>query len=411
MSFVQPLYASVEIKLPNLNYTEDSDHYFLKLNNLQQIQIQKNIDFEELAKSADISIEQAQMGYDSLSADEKLAFHQKRLKTLSAVTQILYHSRFSFGVGRVVGSTFQFIKKTIVSAKDKTMGLFKKPSGETKTSLDKGPAQQTQIPIIHADDLFQDLVQYNQLTELERNEIQKNNLKQSLKEKNRLTIESVVQAIDHKLWYQAPLFIKSNEFTVSTSLGILAEGGFNTNGYGGSEDIGLAFSFNDELKAIVFEIYHSSEKFLKSDMAVAVVGLNLKLSLSMYSRNLERPTETLRGEFYYPPAIPASNGFGPQFFTVGFGSSLGLPPPPLADLLTYTNLFQRVTWLRLSVSPLMSGFIRLQKGELSHSYLALKTRFLDALNAFSKKWSHSLENHLKQNGINHSKLLCSHLFE
>lgn len=363
----------------------------IPLNSKQSVYIPKHIDYTQLAKSMNLSEDEVRAGYESLSENEKQNFSQKRLQLLTQTAQILYKTRFSFGIGRVVGRSFEFIKNSYTTSKNvirSTLGL-STPTKEKPETVDSD--------LIAADDLFQDLVDYHNRTEVKRQEIKKDLLRSTAQEKNRLIIESFIQAIDYKLWYQAPLFITSNEYSISSSLGLLIEGGFRDTGYGGSEDIGVALAFNDQQKAVIFEIYHLSDQFLKSDMAVAVIGLNMKVNFSMFKRNLNTPTKTLYGETYYPPAAPISSGFGAEYYTFGLGTSIGLPPPPLADLLTYTNSTTRITWLRLGVSPLHKGYVRLYKGEYTNTYHILRKRFVDIYHKIGNIFSRRSQAKLCQN--------------
>lgn len=363
-----------------IEITNEADAFHvIPINKIQSVRVLKDIDFNELAEAMNISVEDARAGYDSLSEDDKERFHQKRLRLLTQTAQALEKTHFTFGIGRVVGKSFEFIKTTYTLSKNtvrSTLGL---------PIAGQGVHEPILTDMISADDIFQDLTDYNTRTEPKRQEIQLELLRATPKEKNRLIVESFVKGIDHKLWYQAPLFIASNEYSINASLGLLVEGGLRSTGYGGSEDIGITLAFNDQQKAVIFEIFHSSDQFLKSDMAVAVVGLNMKLNFSMYQRNLSNPTKTIRGEAYYPPAAPVSSGSGPEYYTFGFASSLGVPPPPLADLLTYTNSTTRITWLRLGVSPLFKGYIRLYKGDYKNTFNILKKRFIDIYQKIENK--------------------------
>lgn len=362
----------------------------IPINHKQSVFIPKSIDYSLLARSMGMSSDEVRLGYESLTEIEKQNFHHKRVLILQQIVHILNKTRFSFGIGRVVGKSFEFIKNTYTTSKNairSTLGL-------------STPLRDVHEPIlsdmISADDLFQDLVDYHNRTEIKRQEIKEDLLRATTQEKNRLIIESFIQAVDYKLWYQAPLFIAANEYSISGSLGLLIEGGFRDTGYGGTEDIGVSLAFNDQQKAVIFEIYHLSDEFLKSDMAVAVVGLNMKVNFSMFKRNLQAPTKTLRGETYYPPAAPLSSGFGSDYYTFGISTSLGLPPPPLADLLTYTNSTTRITWLRLGISPLHKGYVRLYKGEYKNTYHILKKRFVDIYHKIGNKISSSSQAKLCQ---------------
>jgi hypothetical protein len=75
----------------------------------------------------------------------------------------------------------------------------------------------------------------------------------------------------------------------------------------------------------------------------------------------------------------------PEYFAAGFSSSLGLPPPPLADLMTFTNKFERHSLIRVTVSPLVKGFIRLELGDVKGSFKGIAIRFADIFKTIAYK--------------------------
>src|SRR5690606_22530784 len=127
--------------------------------------------------------------------------------------------------------------------------------------------------------------------------------------------------------------------------------------------------------AFVFEIFHNSEKFDNTKAAISVVGVVGKLGMTLGRRE---GVETLRGTSFYPPAIPGYNSSSQDFFAAGLSSSLGFPPPPLADFLTFSNSFERNVWIRITISPITKGFVRIQVGDIRGSFRLVGMKFAGA---------------------------------
>ncbi|WII71261.1 hypothetical protein QJS83_12395 [Bdellovibrio sp. 22V] len=281
------------------------------------------------------SIEEANPleAYENLPEDRKQKFQEMRLHFLANAARILNTTKFVFGAGSLVGDGFSFVKIKVKKA-------FGKESEQTEK------------------------------------------VKRTFNERSHQAVQAVLKGIDYKLWSQAPLVIDSNEFGVSVSAGIVAETGVVRKGAGGAEEVGLSFAFNKKSKAFVFEIFHNSEHFDNTKAAVSVIGVVGKAGMLMGRRN---GAETLKGHSFYPPAIPGYSVSSPEFFSAGFSSSLGFPPPPLADLLTFTNRFERNSLIRITVSPVVKGFVRVQIGDVKGSMRLVAMRFVDVYRAISDK--------------------------
>lgn len=272
--------------------------------------------------------------FESLPKERRKQFHEMRQQYLANAARILNASKFVFGAGSLVGDGFSFVK---VQAK-KVFGK--------DTPADQSPTQRT----------FQ--------------------------VRSQQAVQSILRGLDYKLWSQAPLVIDSNEFGLSVSVGVLAEAGVLRKGGGGADEIGFSLAVNKLQKAFVFEIFHNSEKFDNTKAAVSVLGVVGKVGVTMGRRN---GVETLKGESFYPPAIPGYSSSSPEFFSSGLSSSLGLPPPPFADLLTFTNRFERQALIRVTVSPLVKGFVRVHFGDARGSLRLVAMRFVDVYRAISDK--------------------------
>lgn len=264
--------------------------------------------------------------YDNMNAEARAQFQQTRLLFLEQVARVLNRTQFAIGAGSLVGSGFKFVKQ-------KSLSLIGKgaPTGPTKEAL-------------------------------------------AFKERGRLAVQSVLQGVDYKLWSQAPMLIEANEFGMSVALGLLAEGGVRRTGGGGVEELGLSFAYNKTQKAFVFEIYHNSEKFENSKSVVAAVGIMGKAGIHFGKRS---GASGLKGGSFYPPFVPGYSMATPEYFSAGFSSSLGLPPSPFVDIMTFSNKFERTTLLRVSVSPLVKGFVRMHIGDLSRPFVLVILRVAD----------------------------------
>ncbi len=281
------------------------------------------------------SIEEADplLAYESLPEERKQKFKEMRVFFLTNAARILNSTKFVFGAGSLVGDGLSFVKVKVKQAFGK--------------EVEKTPSVQ-----------------------------------RTFNERSQQAVQAVLKGIDYKLWSQAPLVIDSNEFGVSLSVGLLAETGVLRRGGGGAEEVGLSFAFNKNSRAFVFEIFHNSENFDNTKAAVTVLGVVGKAGVTLGRR---QGSETLKGSSFYPPAVPGYSMASPEYFSAGLSSSLGLPPPPLADLLTFTNRFERNTLIRVTVSPMVKGFVRLQFGDVRGSVRLVAMRFVDVYRAISDK--------------------------
>lgn len=300
------------------------------------LKIPEEVKAHILAHGGSLEESDPMIPFESLSPERQQKFKEMRLHFLANAARILSASKFVFGAGSLVGDGFSFVTMKVKKA-------FNKSGSSDATSLSQ---------------------------------------QRSFQERSQQTIYAVLKGLDYKLWSQAPLVIDSNEFGVSVSLGLLAESGILRYGGGGAEEVGISFAFNKSDRAFVFEIFHNSENFDNTKAAISVLGVVGKAGFTLGRR---QGAETLRGSSFYPPAVPGYSASSPEYFSVGFSSSLGLPPPPLADLLTFTNQFDRKALIRVTVSPVVKGFIRLQFGDMKGSLHLVAMRFVDVYRAISDK--------------------------
>lgn len=271
--------------------------------------------------------------YERMSDEQKVQFQAARILFLKNAARILSSTKFVLGAGTLVGDGFSFVKVKV-----------KKAFGKEAEATEK--------------------------------------VRRSFMERSNGAVQSALKGIDYKLWSQAPMVVDSSEFGLSVSLGIVAETGVMKRGAGGAEEIGINLAVNKKNKAFVFEIFHNSEVFDNTKAAISVLGLVGKAGMTMGSR---QGAETLKGSSFYPPAVPGFSSASAEYFNAGFSSSLGLPPPPLADLMTFTNKFERHVWIRVTVSPVVKGFVRVQFGDVRGSAKLVAMRFVDVFSAMSDK--------------------------
>lgn len=271
--------------------------------------------------------------YESMTPESQRKFQDMRVLFLSNAARILSSTKFVFGAGSVVGDAMSFVKV------------------KTLKVIGKNP----------------------EVTSKEQ---------RTFRQRSHEAVASILTGIDYKLFSQAPLVIESNEFGVSVSAGIVAETGVLRKGGGGAEELGFSLGFNKDKKAFVFEIFHNSENFDNTKAAVSVIGIVGKAGVAMGRR---QGTETLKGSSFYPPAVPGYSTSSSDYFSAGLSSSIGLPPPPLADLLTFTNKSERRVWIRVTVSPVVKGFVRLQFGDVRGSIAMVTMKFVDAYKVIANK--------------------------
>lgn len=271
--------------------------------------------------------------YEHLSAENKERFKEMRIHFLTNAARILNSTKFAFGAGSLVGNGFSFVKVNV------------------KKVFGKHTPQEPKVQM-------------------------------TFKQRSDQAILSALRGMDYKLWSQAPLLIDSNEFGLSLSVGIVAESGVMKKGAGGAEEVGFSLAFNKAKKAFVFELFHNTERFDNTKAAVSLIGVEAKLGMTMAHR---QGAETLKGFSFYPPAIPGYSMNSPEYFQAGFSSNIGLPPPPLADLLTYTNKFERHSLIRVTVSPIVKGFVRVEFGDVKGSFKAVAYRFGDIFKSIAYK--------------------------
>lgn len=337
-----------EVQLPEANAQDDHSSITLKISDKISYSIESSPNIENMKQSLGLIIPDNVRehilkhggvippdvnpleGYEGLPVEKKEQFQKIRLQFLQNVARALNTTKFVFGAGSIVGNSLSY-------AKDSVVGVFSK---NNSSESEKVPE------------------------------------KISFSERSQNAVQATLQALDYKLWNQAPLLLDSNEFGVSVAMGIMIENGLLDKGLGGSEEIGLSFAYNKTNKAFIFEIFHNSEKYSYTPAVVAATGILVKIGPQFGQKNIDRPTKTINATSFYPPAMPGYSSTGSDYFSAGFSTSFGIPPSPFVDMYTYTNKSTRNTLIRLNVSPIMKGFVRLYIGNVAGSMKLVVLRFV-----------------------------------
>jgi hypothetical protein len=232
--------------------------------------------------------------YQGLSVNDQTRFRRIRLKFLTGMARVLHHAQWGVTAGILTKDTLSYtyrkiLRKDIVP-KDKTMA-----------------------------------------------------------ERRHGFIQNLLTSMNHRLFYQAPLVVNKNEFGIMGTIGGIALSGVRDKGFGGLFEAGISIGYNSEQKAFIFEFTLTPEKYHHSIAAASVAGVNGKAGVYLASVPKSKETATLRGSSFYPPMAPGFSSDSPSYAAFGLSSGLGVPPPPLADFLTFSNTFEKYKILRISI--------------------------------------------------------------
>lgn len=273
------------------------------------------------------------LAYAQIPEQEKQRFHSTRAFILKKVAALLNFSRFATGTGLMIGEKIYHTFKS-------------RPS--TSGYLDGY------------------LVTDERVREFE-DEVVPPSSNMSIKDRGFALARKSLAAIDRQLWRQAPLVARSDEFGLLISLGGQLEVGKLSQGFGGSWSLGISLGYNRAKKAVVFEIYRERESLHTALPAVSVAAVLGKLGVFIQQSEATKTEDEShlsesKGQALYPPGFPMFAETTPTFFGVGLSSALGVPPPPISDAFAYLNNLNRKTLVKLSVSPLLKGFVNIRSG-------------------------------------------------
>lgn len=174
-------------------------------------------------------------------------------------------------------------------------------------------------------------------------------------------IQEMLKSFDYKLWSQAELCSRANEFGMMATAGPETINGVqNGKGWGGSFDLGFTIGVNRDTRAVAFQFFVNPEKYKNTIAFVGLTGLYWKVG--PYFANQQPGALERKGTSFYPPMTPGYSMIAPDFFSAGFSSGITWPPSPIGDMFTYTNAFHQRVVLRLTISPVVLGFVRVETG-------------------------------------------------
>lgn len=255
-----------------------------------------------------------QTAYQSMPDADQRSFQMKRFMFLKATESALMKVNWTLGMGSLVGEKLVFIKDKVK---------------EAVTGQDK--VEQAVF----------------------------DNMQETFRQRSLRIVGNILKSIDKNLWEKAPVISKSNEFGLSVAAGIQALGGVGTKGYGGILDLGMSFGYHTETRSLVFQIFLDREKFKSTLMkAVFIAGVVGKGGVYIANQSDSTKAPSRKGESFYPPMIPGFQSTTPELVNFGGSSGLTWPPSPLGDVLTYTTDLSNDAILRITVSPIMKGFVR-----------------------------------------------------
>jgi hypothetical protein len=210
---------------------------------------------------------------------------------------------------------------------------------------------------------------------------------QSLAERRHRFIQNVLTSMNHRLFYQAPLVANKNEFGIMGALGGIALSGVRDKGFGGIFEAGIAIGYNSTQKAFIFEFTITPEKYHHSIAAATVAGINFKGGAYLASIQKGKETATVRGSSFYPPMAPGFSSDSPSYAAFGASSGLGVPPPPIADFLTFSNTFEKYKILRISIPRfLVTGLPTIGVGDIGLLLAVTKGGVVGGYNFLTKRF-------------------------
>ena len=332
------LFICLNIFLLNNSFAQDND--FLQTKSHLNVVIASEISLKKSTYLIDGLKNTVGLELPQLSEQDQQSFYKTRLDFLTQAAKTLQVLKWGFGLGVLIKDRFQFSseKKQI----NKLLEVANNLDSDSRDALLL--AIQRQAP----------------MTEQKWSEQKK----KSFTAKSDEVITKILNSLDCQLWKQAQVVAKANEFGVIVAVGIETEGGTRGGkGWGALTDIGISFGYNRDNKSLAIQIFHDWEPFKSTQMPLFfIAGLVTKAGL--YVANQGRDLNA-KGISFYPPMAPGFSSTTNRSFMAGFSSGITWPPSPIGDMLTYSNTLSQKILLRLTVSHLTKGFIRVQSDVLN----------------------------------------------
>lgn len=160
--------------------------------------------------------------------------------------------------------------------------------------------------------------------------------------------QEFLQSFNKGLFRQARLLIDSNNFGAILTLGPIGLYGFQEKGDGGLFEFMITAAINFETQEFNLTLIKNLEKFSRAPLTpVSIVGINFKVGAFMNDRTYAL---TQNKNVLYTPAAPLFISESTGYFSTGVSSTIGLPPPPVADILTYKTTGQNKEILNLKLT-------------------------------------------------------------
>ena len=293
--------------------------------------------------------------FQELNNEQRESFNTNRVLFLSYLARALHSIKYGIGIGSIVKNRLSYHYESAKKSIKASWG----PAIDHRVEQEIWGARERQMSRIADENAEQ--------------------INLSLKERSEEAILATLKAMDQKLcWNQAPLMARSNEYGVMAAVGLVGLAGVrNGKGWGGSIDIGISVAFNRDQKSMIIQIFRDFEKYKNTTMpAVSIGGTVVKAGGFIAN---QRDSLTRKGTSFYPPMTPGFSSISSDYFATGFSSGITLPPSPFGDMLTYSNSLNQKALVRIAVSPMLKGFVRVQTGVGRDSLVLLLTPVVKAV--------------------------------
>jgi hypothetical protein len=249
---------------------------------------------------------ESQLRLSELPIEKQKNFHQIRLTLITRMAAILNSQRLTIGVA--------------IATKDKIVALFKKKNLADDKLVENIEGQ---LPVV----------------------------KPTLREQGQLSVEKILNNINHKFWSEAANVADAKEVTVylnPTGHVVLTLPKMKA---GAGVGALLGIGYNKETDVLFLDILATFEK-IKSGFAAQVVVKAL-FGVEFNSNTEKAPLfKVQRGERHYPVMVPIWEGKGPGVYTAGVSLALSIPTAPFTDPFHYRTEFKKVRLLRLGINTL-----------------------------------------------------------
>jgi hypothetical protein len=282
--------------------------------------------------------------YEMLPDKDKASFHRNRKLFLSQVARALSSVKLGFGFGSLIKDHIDYHIQKLQEAEIQNQAL----ALQGGVAADyKAAASENREAILAEQD---------------------EKLRKTVNARSVEFVQSAMSGIDQLLWTQAPIFSNANEFGVVAAMGVEALAGVQgKGGWGGLIDLGISIGYNRDTQALVLQVFREVEKYKTTTMrVVALAGFVTKDGI--YIANQLPGKLGHEGVSFYPPMAPGYSSITSDSIMAGFSSGLTWPPSPLGDMLTYTNSLDQNMMLRVTVSKLTPGFLRVESGLAADLY-------------------------------------------